>query len=524
MIVAACQNLGRIAGVALAFACLASTNGVAATPRNGISLFAIGANKSFDPKLPPLQFAESDAAEFTLAMGSFGRAAPESSTFLRSPKLSEVRQTLAALVADAVASPAQKLVFYFSGHSDETGLHLADGLLSKSELHESLSKIPAATKIVILDSCFSGSISAKGIERAAGFELPTMEFDEPTGSVFLTASSGNQLAFESAVLKGSVFTHFLLAGLQGDADANSDGVVTVDEIYQYIYRHSKLRGIASPNSARQEPAMISALSGKGAIALTFPARAAGSIVLGRDISGEVKILSKSGLLFFHVDKVPGQEQAFKIPVGEFLVAAADTNRFGEAEIKIGDGTVARLARGDFRWQGAEPGRGGGPKGEARPQPVVSIEAPRRPNTWMIATGASTAYARRARTGPSVLVSFIDPWTEAGTGGGLLCDARRNSLQVPEPAASEVAAISGGCFAQVAVRVARRMAISFGAGETAHLVQKRTAWAPGAHVGADLYVSDTFGIGLAAEVIETAKTDAQPASIRSTAGLYLEATF
>jgi uncharacterized caspase-like protein len=42
---------------------------------------------------------------------------------------------------------------------------------------------------------------------------------------------------ENDTLKHGIFTYFLLEGLRGKADADQDGVVTVDEAYAYVSKH-----------------------------------------------------------------------------------------------------------------------------------------------------------------------------------------------------------------------------------------------------------------------------------------------
>jgi uncharacterized caspase-like protein len=35
-------------------------------------------------------------------------------------------------------------------------------------------------------------------------------------------------------LQHGIFTHFLIKGLQGQADSDGDGLITVDEVYTYV--------------------------------------------------------------------------------------------------------------------------------------------------------------------------------------------------------------------------------------------------------------------------------------------------
>ena len=64
------------------------------------------------------------------------------------------------------------------------------------------------------------------------------------GRVVLTASDATQFAWEGDKVIGetdnSLFTHYLVEGLEGDADIDGDGHITVDELYDYAYEKVRL--------------------------------------------------------------------------------------------------------------------------------------------------------------------------------------------------------------------------------------------------------------------------------------------
>lgn len=62
------------------------------------------------------------------------------------------------------------------------------------------------------------------------------DFDEARsyeGRVYITSSAAGERAQESDEIQGSVFTHYLLAGLRGAADDSGDRRVSLEEAYRF---------------------------------------------------------------------------------------------------------------------------------------------------------------------------------------------------------------------------------------------------------------------------------------------------
>lgn len=149
--------------------------------------------------------------------------------------------------------PDDLLVLYFSGHGvrDEYGsLYLAvkntsrDRLrstaINSSFIREGMDQSRSRRQVLILDCCNSGAF-AHGTKAETGGSVGTATAFEGTGygRVVLTASDTTQFAWEGDKVIGetenSLFTHFLVKGLEGDADRDGDGRITIDELYDYAY-------------------------------------------------------------------------------------------------------------------------------------------------------------------------------------------------------------------------------------------------------------------------------------------------
>jgi uncharacterized caspase-like protein len=50
----------------------------------------------------------------------------------------------------------------------------------------------------------------------------------------MTASGANEVSVENDQFGHGVFTYYLVEGLKGEADADGDGFITVDEAYRYV--------------------------------------------------------------------------------------------------------------------------------------------------------------------------------------------------------------------------------------------------------------------------------------------------
>jgi helicase len=54
------------------------------------------------------------------------------------------------------------------------------------------------------------------------------------GRAILTASRPAEVSLELPELGHGVFTYYLIQGLQGAADLNHDGIVSLQELYEYL--------------------------------------------------------------------------------------------------------------------------------------------------------------------------------------------------------------------------------------------------------------------------------------------------
>ena len=116
---------------------------------------------------------------------------------------------------------------------------------SLNRLYNDLNGLNAKSVTVILDACFSGSSrqtvthqtvnisNAKGV-RITMPELSNKPWDTNPNFRLFTSSTGEQTSLGYDQAQSGLFTHYLALGLQGEADANDDGVIMIEELVEYV--------------------------------------------------------------------------------------------------------------------------------------------------------------------------------------------------------------------------------------------------------------------------------------------------
>ncbi len=229
-----------------------------------------------------LAYAEADAEKMHALLRELGGVAPENATLLLGEDAATARRTLVSL-NDRIrqSNPSQAtLIVYYSGHGDETALHMGESEFELTELEALVRGSSAAFRLVILDACRSGAITrVKGGVVGAPVPIERVFERAPVdGVVFLTASAKNEDAQESDRIKGSFFTHYLVSGLRGAADADADGDVDLDEAYRFAYERT-LKASSGSAAGLQHPTFRHEVRGKSEIVLTRVGQVAGMALL-----------------------------------------------------------------------------------------------------------------------------------------------------------------------------------------------------------------------------------------------------
>lgn len=317
-----------------------------------VVVVAAGSNRSIDSKTKPLAFASRDASSFADTMIKVGAVPASMVQLAQNPSLEEFEKKLKnslILLKSSVNQTSNKFIFFFSGHADERGLHFRDGFFSKESLDRFVAQLPAKTKVLIIDSCFAGLLSNKGIKNTVGFGSPKLNFDEPSGSIYLTASSASEFAYESQKLGGGLFSTNIMNGLRGKADSNADGVVTATELYEYAFRETRLTSRIVSIPGEQSPEFVSNLQGRGAVALTFPMMAQGTVRMASDMRGKINLYAAKGIKTFEHTKLGGVDDTILLPTGDYKIEVIDGLRRGTGDVRVASTSTALLTKDDIIW-------------------------------------------------------------------------------------------------------------------------------------------------------------------------------
>lgn len=375
------SNVKLILGIVVALAVVAAARPATAdtTPRIRRFAFLAGVNDGGAGRVR-LRYATTDAQAVSKVLVEMGGVNPSDLVFAadtdRAQFLGALDQLKKSVAGSRRDDQRTELIFYYSGHSDEEGLLLRGEKLTYSELRARIEGIPADVRVAVLDSCASGAMT-RG--KGGVFHAPFMTDDsvKVKGHAFLTSSSANEVAQESDRIAASFFTHYLVSGLRGAADANRDRRVTFFEAYQFAAQETLDRTERTRGGA-QHAAYDIQLNGSGDLVMTDVRATSAGLVLGADVHGAVAVRDPNAQLVAELRKVAGHPVELGLEPGHYLVSmTAGETRF-EAEVTLAAGQRTEVDRLQFHV--AKPlelarARGDGGGEEAAEPSVATVPAP-----------------------------------------------------------------------------------------------------------------------------------------------------
>ncbi len=284
----------------------------------------------------PLRYARRDAALFARALRQLGGVQAQDLVLLEEPTDVEVRRALEAVNQRVGAADPEDSVFivYYSGHADAHGLHLGEDSLSYADLKALVSASPAKARVLILDGCRAGGLTrVKGARKAETFSLKLEDNLAVEGLAVMTSSAAGEDSHESERLRGSFFTHHLLAALKGAGDMDKDEQVTLGEAYAYAYKQTLRSSGQTPNL--QHPTYSYDIKGRGELVLTRleGGASSGRLRLGAPATWLVRAKSEGGPLVSEITtEVP--YAVLVLPPGGYFIQERHADHYKESSITL----------------------------------------------------------------------------------------------------------------------------------------------------------------------------------------------
>ena len=314
---------------------------------------AIG-NNIGSPEDVPLHYAESDARSVVDVMQELAGVAPSHAILVRNGSAKSVRKTLLETnlrirQAQARSQERSLLMVYYSGHADQTGLHLGDTVLPFDELRNIIESSPATARVLILDSCRSGGVTrVKGAKPAEVFSIQADNRVQAEGVAIITSSSAWEDSHESERLRGSFFTHHFVTALRGAADKDKDSTVTLNEAYSYSYRQT-LRSSGKTQSL-QHPTYSYDLKGKGDLPLTrlVGGTSQSAMLVFEDPGYYLVVRGQEGGELVHEVRTDERNTALQVAPGNYFIQRREQSYYLEYQLKLKHRQQELLRAGDGR--------------------------------------------------------------------------------------------------------------------------------------------------------------------------------
>lgn len=242
----------------------------------------VGISKFQDPNIPPLQFAHQDAIELTRLLESprAGGIPPANVVLLTNEKATRSAiQSAIETNLKARAGPNDTVILFVASHG--VTMHVpgrgTQGFIATYDSHPqdlATSAVPmddvrslfegqlshVKRLLLYVDVCHAGHVGE--IELRSDETNKTAErslFSDDLQMFGMLAAQGHQVAIEGPDFGGGhgAFSYFLLRALNGDADANKDGMVDMPELWEYVQHN-----VSATTAKKQIPKQIGDLDEK----------------------------------------------------------------------------------------------------------------------------------------------------------------------------------------------------------------------------------------------------------------------
>lgn len=221
----------------------------AVTASKDIKIWAVIIGAAQYTNMPTLHFSDDDAYHiYAFLKSPDGGALPENQMRLLIDEDATHNGIISAMnTTFQQADDNDVIFFYFSGHGIPGAFLPIDydgynNVLKHEEVKNIIDASRAKHKIIVADACHAGTFAAaRDGDATQLLEKYYQAFaNTKGGTAILLSSKSQEYSLEDNGLRSGIFSHYLIKGIRGPADRNSDGIVTVKEEFDFVYRNVRL--------------------------------------------------------------------------------------------------------------------------------------------------------------------------------------------------------------------------------------------------------------------------------------------
>ena len=131
--------------------------------------------------------------------------------------------------------------------SDTRNRNLSTTSLQLNRVIEIMKSGRAKKLVLSLDVCYAGVNTTRGIDENFLINV----YQKAEGFALLAAGTSDQVVFEIEEFQHGLYSYFLINGLDGNADFDCDGRISVEDIRNYVLNSIRERGLI--NGQHQDP-------------------------------------------------------------------------------------------------------------------------------------------------------------------------------------------------------------------------------------------------------------------------------
>jgi len=218
------------------------TNNVVVENNQEVKIWSVIVGVSTYEHMPALRFTDDDAYRFYAFLRSpEGGALPDNQIKILVDEDATRSNIIGALKSTFLKADENDVIFfYYSGHGLAGSLIPVDydgynNQLMNSEITQIFNQSNAKHKVIFSDACYSGSLLAMKSPLNQMMRKYYQSFEQTEGGLaFLTSSKSEEVSLEDSGLRQGVYTHFLIRGLQGEADKDRNKIVTISELFNFV--------------------------------------------------------------------------------------------------------------------------------------------------------------------------------------------------------------------------------------------------------------------------------------------------